>query len=80
MTTAYDAKIGKRKILIADDSELNRELLTEILGDLYEYSYAEDGERVLAMLSEDMQVDMILLDMNMPKMSGMEVLKVLKEH
>lgn len=69
----------KSKILIADDSELNREMLTDIIGDRYEYIYAADGEETLNVLSENADVDMLLLDMNMPKVSGMQVLKVMRE-
>lgn len=69
----------KKRILIADDSALNRELLTEILGDTYEYIYAEDGERVLELLNGNFKADMILLDMNMPKKNGMDVLKAMNE-
>lgn len=70
----------KKTILIADDSELNCEMLSEMLGDGYRYIFAEDGERALALLSENVQADILLLDMNMPKMGGMDVLKVMKEH
>lgn len=80
MITETSPKTNKMKILIADDSVLNQELLTEILGEMYEYVYAEDGEQVLNLLSENIQADILLLDMNMPKMNGMEVLKVMKEH
>lgn len=69
----------KRKILIADDSELNREMLSDILGDDYDYIYAENGEETLNILSENLRVDMLLLDMNMPKLSGMHVLKAMRE-
>lgn len=67
----------KKKILIADDSQLNRELLAEMLGDSYEYIYAVDGEHLLRLLSENVEADILLLDMHMPNMSGMEVLKVM---
>lgn len=69
----------KKRILIADDSELNQEMLTEILGTEYEYIYAANGEQTLALLSDNLRIDMILLDMNMPKVSGMQVLKVMRE-
>ena len=43
---------GKQKILIADDSEINRALLMEILGDGYEYLEAENGVRAVELLRE----------------------------
>lgn len=70
----------KKTILIADDSELNREIISEILGEAYNYIYAEDGEQAVMRLTENASIDMLLLDMNMPNMSGMDVLKVMKEH
>lgn len=70
---------AKKKILIADDSEMNRELLTEILGEKYDYVYADDGEAALAQLSDNVDIDILLLDMNMPKLSGMSVLKAMRD-
>lgn len=67
----------KKKILIADDSLFNCELLSDILGSSYDYSYVHDGDTLLNLLSSGEPMDMILLDMNMPKTSGMEVLKVM---
>lgn len=69
----------KRRILIADDSALNREMLAEMLGDGYDYIYADDGEQLLRLLSENVEADILLLDMHMPNVNGMEVLKVMKE-
>lgn len=77
--TAYPLPGRKKRILIADDSAFNREMLAEMLGDAYEYIYAEDGEELLRMLSESVAADILLLDMHMPNMSGMDVLKVMKE-
>lgn len=70
----------KQTILIADDSKMNQAILSEILGDEYDYVYAGDGEQTLALLKDNTAVDMLLLDMNMPNMGGMEVLKVMKAH
>lgn len=78
MTEMNDSE-NKRKILIADDSELNREMLTDILGDDYEYIYAENGAMALELLEENLDIDMLLLDMNMPKLGGMQVLKAMRE-
>ena len=69
----------KDRILIADDSEMNQELLTEILGDKYDYLYAGDGVQVVEQLNDDAEVDLILLDINMPRMDGFEVLRVMNE-
>lgn len=68
----------KKKIIIADDSQLNCEMLSEILGDMYEYTYVHDGDALLSLLSNGNLADMVLLDLNMPKMNGFEVLKVMK--
>lgn len=69
----------KKKILIADDSEFNCDLLSEILGDKYDYIYAEDGQAAISLLSDNIDVDILLLDMNMPHLSGMNVLKVMRD-
>lgn len=42
----------KPKILIADDSVMNQQMLTEILGDSYEYLYADNGLQTLEVLNE----------------------------
>lgn len=70
--------IERPRILIADDSEINREMLSEILGDGYEYIFATDGEQLLRLLSEGVAADILLLDMHMPNMSGMDVLKIMQ--
>ena len=67
----------KQKILIADDSEINRALLMEILGDGYEYLEAENGVRAVELLREHTDIALVLLDINMPVMDGFEVLKAM---
>lgn len=70
---------SKKTVFIVDDSPFNREMLMEMLGDRYNYIYAEDGEEAIKMLNENVPADILLLDMNMPKLDGMNVLKILKE-
>lgn len=70
---------GRKKIIIADDTPFNCELLTDILGQGYDYVYIHDGDSLLNLLYAGQSADMILLDMNMPNLSGMEVLKVMGE-
>ena len=69
----------KLKILIVDDSELNRELLAGMLGDEYEIYQVENGKKALDILEENReQFKLVLLDINMPVMDGYEVLSIMK--
>jgi PAS domain S-box-containing protein len=66
------------KILIVDDSAADRLIIKNMLRD-YDVFTAEDGFRALEILSEDNEIGLIVLDLNMPGMSGFEVLSRLKE-
>jgi len=67
-------------ILIADDIEANRELLTEILStNRYRIVQAEDGEQAMQLLEEG-EVDLALLDVMMPGRSGFAVCRALKSN
>ena len=71
---------GKRQILIADDEMINREILGEMLKDDYEILFAEDGIKTLEMIEQYREtLSLVLLDILMPGMSGLDVLKALKE-
>ena len=70
----------KRQILIADDEMINREMLGAYLEDEYETLYACDGKESIEMVRKYKDtLSLVLLDILMPEMSGLEVLKVLKE-
>ncbi len=70
----------KSRILIADDAELNREILSEMLGDAYDFIYAADGAEAIDILgSENDVIDLLLLDVNMPNKNGFDVLQVMNE-
>lgn len=67
--------IDKQKILIADDSEMNRMLLAEMLSDEFEIVEAENGEQCLKELQKyGKEISVVLLDIMMPVMDGFEVL------
>ena len=68
----------KQKILIVDDAKLNRDILKEILGETYNYLEAENGNQAIQMIGENIGIDLMLLDINMPQMNGFEVLKIMK--
>lgn len=69
-----------KKILIADDVEMNRDLLREILEDDYQVETVEDGEKAISVLSERIdEFAVLLLDLVMPNMDGIGVLKVMNE-
>ena len=69
----------KQKILIVDDAKFNRDILKEILGDAYNYLEAENGNQAIQMIGENIGIDLMLLDINMPQMNGFEVLKIMKK-
>lgn len=65
-------------ILIADDSKMNQQILSEILGVRYEYLYADDGMQALDLLHSEFDID-LLLDINMLRLDGFGVLEVMKQ-
>ena len=69
----------KEKILIADDSAMNRAILTEMLGDGYEILEAENGLQAVSVMQSDENIDLLLLDIMMPEMDGFEVLAMMKK-
>lgn len=66
------------RILIADDSKMNQQILSEILGVHYEYLYADDGMQALELLHSEFDID-LLLDINMPRLDGFGVLEAMKQ-
>lgn len=75
-----DAPAAKPRVLIVDDSELNRDLLKEMLRDRYEVLEAADGEKGLALLYElGTKISLVLLDVVMPKLGGFDVLAVMQK-
>lgn len=68
------------KILIVEDNIMNMELVQDLL-ELYGHKVikAEDGIKALERLAEE-KIDIILLDMQLPKMGGLEVLDRIKKN
>ncbi len=69
-------KERKLKILIADDSEMNRSILIDMLGDEFDFIEAENGKEALSILKKrSAEIDLLLLDIMMPEMDGLDVLR-----
>lgn len=71
----------KQKILIVDDSEMNRAILSDMLEDEYTILEAEDGmEAILTLQKHSAEISLVLLDYVMPKMDGFEVLTIMNQN
>ena len=68
------------KVLVVDDEELNREMLAVMLEDLAAVVMVEDGQQALAAMATDPDIDVVLLDLEMPVLNGFEALATLKRH
>jgi len=74
----FNSPNSKATILVADDNQMNRELLSDILlGEGYKVVCADDGSRALHTLNSR-PVDLALLDIMMPGLSGLDVCQAIK--
>lgn len=71
----------KERVLIVDDSDLNREFLGDILEDEYELLFAENGfDALLQMKNNISDISLVLLDLIMPEMDGFKVLSYMNKY
>lgn len=76
-----EQRTSERKILIVDDSEINRAILREVLESDYNIIEAEDGAEATQLIhSNKSSLSLILLDLMMPVMDGIGVLEYMNEH
>ena len=69
---------GRRRLLIVDDEPLILEVLTEHFKSDYEVETALNGADALGAILRE-RPDVVMLDINMPRMNGVEVLKDIKQ-
>ena len=75
----FHSSNGMRKVLIADDEPMNREMLGAMLAEEYELIYACDGQEAIDQIRErNRELSAVLLDLMMPKKPGLEVLREAK--
>jgi sigma-B regulation protein RsbU (phosphoserine phosphatase) len=71
--------VAPAKLLVVDDNEANRDMLSRRLARRgHEVAVAEDGYQAIEMVKQQ-DFDVVLLDIMMPKIDGLEVLKVLRQ-
>lgn len=68
-----------KKILICDDEEGIRESLKLILNDYYELILTDSSEQCLECLDNSRDIGLVLLDIKMPKVNGLETLQKIRE-
>src|SRR4029450_10604510 len=72
----WDSSVRKR-ILIVEDSDLNRDLLVQIFEDAYDLVVATDGAEAVRLAAE-IRPDLILMDIGLPEMSGLEAVRAIR--
>ena len=78
ISIAVDYAADKPRVLIVDDSAMNRELLTEMLQSDYYILEAKNGQICIDTMQEfHGDIALVLLDINMPVLDGFDVLKMM---
>ncbi|UTJ06941.1 EAL domain-containing protein [Arcobacter roscoffensis] len=68
------------KVLYAEDEHLTRDAIEKLLNIIFEeVIVAKDGENALELFEKHKDIDLLITDINMPKLNGIELLKILKE-
>nr|WP_321266288.1 two-component system response regulator [uncultured Sulfurimonas sp.] len=79
MTKQINDNMLKKTILVVDDTSDNLSLILDLLKDKYRVKLANSGKKAIDYLKSSESVDLILLDIMMPELSGYDVIKVLKK-
>jgi two-component system, NtrC family, nitrogen regulation response regulator GlnG len=69
----------KNILLVDDDKEVSQSVANLFDSDKYKFEFLEDGAGVTRYLQENQNVDLVMLDVNLPTMSGLEVLKQIRQ-
>jgi CheY-like chemotaxis protein len=66
---------SRKKVLCVDDEVINLYILKKILGKKFEIITAQHGQEALDILEKDKEISLVVSDMKMPEMSGLEFIK-----
>ena len=70
---------GKRQVLIADDEQINRDILCGLLEQEYDVIFACDGRETITQIKQNADtLSLVLLDLMMPEINGLDVLRQVK--
>ncbi|HZU95805.1 MAG TPA: response regulator, partial [Planctomycetota bacterium] len=69
--------MSRKRVLVADDNDGNRELARQVLVDGFDVLLAPDGVAALEQVRRE-RPDLVLLDLSMPRMNGWDVARALK--
>ncbi|MEA2031355.1 MAG: sigma-54 dependent transcriptional regulator [candidate division Zixibacteria bacterium] len=69
----------KNILLVDDDKELSQSLANLFDSDRFDFQFLEDGDKVSQVVEESNDLDLVMLDVNLPSLSGLEVLKQIKK-
>jgi two-component system chemotaxis response regulator CheY len=73
-------RMARKKILVVDDSPTVRQQIQLALKDCgFEIVEAGDGAEGLAIIAGDREIGLVILDVNMPRMNGLEMLEKVKQ-
>jgi two-component system cell cycle response regulator DivK len=67
----------KKRLLIVEDRDLNRDLLVQLFEDAYELELAEDGESAVELAAASAP-DLILMDIELPGLSGLDAVRAIR--
>ncbi|EDY87371.1 response regulator receiver protein [gamma proteobacterium HTCC5015] len=67
-----------QRVLLVEDNADNRDLIEAMIGDRFELSMASDGGEALGLLADRERFDVLLLDISLPEMDGVELLQKIR--